>query len=149
MRMNGCIHLYRREVEREKILTDAELRLYYLYRRLADWDTRHTETFGTVKISIRELRKLYLPSSRWSIGKISATINGLITKEFLERLTTGRILIRYFGIFQAPIRQGEPLLRLLEQGVPVDEQSVSRPEQPDREALRLQRQNLSKKLSFP
>ncbi len=119
--MNGCINLFRKEVEREKELTDAELRLYLLYRRLVDWDVRHRETFGTVKISIASLRALHLPSKNWSIGKVSETKNQLIKKGFLERVPGFRIRVNNFWLYQANVRQTEKAFRLIEKGVQITE----------------------------
>lgn len=148
MKKKGCIKLFRWEIDQEKRLTDPELRIYLLFRRMADWDKRH-EHFGTAKVSLRQLHSEFLAIPGWSVTKISVTINGLIKKGFLKRLPESRIAVENFVIFQAKIPAAEQLFRKLEQGVPITEQDVARAEQPKSEQLRAQRDELAQKLSFP
>ena len=147
MKLKGCIKLFRREVELEKSLTDPELRLYLLCRRLADWDPRHKEGFGTVKASIRKLQKEYLP--RWSVGKICTTINGLIAKGWLERLGSGVVGVKNFWIYQLLVSQADQILQQIEQGVPLSEQTVRQPVQGQKFDFEQARRDLAKKLKIP
>lgn len=127
--MNGCIKLFRKEIEKEKQLTDPELRLYLLYRRLVDWDHRHKETFGTVKISIKSLKAQYLPEKNWSVGKISEATNQLIAKGFLSRVSGSRIAVQNFWLFQERVQRAEHAFQLIEKGVQVDETNLRALEQ--------------------
>lgn len=124
MKMNGCIKLFRKEIELEKKLTDPELRLYLLYRRLADWDPRHRGVFGTVKLPIKAMKALYLPEKNWSVGKISETTNRLIEKGFLKRKFDNRIAVENFWLFQERVQRAEHAFQLIEKGVQVDEMNI-------------------------
>lgn len=148
MKMRGCIKLYRWEVNREKGLTDAELRLYLLYRRLADWDSRHKETFGTVSVSIKTLRENYLPAKNWSMGKVSGVTKGLIQKGFLRRASYTRLAVDKFDVFQATVQQAEKMFQLIEKGFQITEQNFHpaenrTPEQNLREIQKM-KQNIGK-----
>lgn len=127
--MNGCIKLFRKEIEKEKTLTDPEFRLYLLYRRLVDWDQRHKETFGTVKISIKAIKAQYLPEKNWSVGKISEATNQLIGKGFLKRVQGSRIAVENFWLFQERVQRTERAFQLIEKGVQVTEANIQSLEQ--------------------
>ena len=127
--MSGCIKLFRKEIEREKQLDDPELRLYLLYRRLADWDPRHKETFGTVKLPIRAIKSSCLPEKNWSVGKISETTNRLIAKGFLKRLPANRIAVENYWLYQERVQRAERAFQLIENGVQVTEANIRQLEQ--------------------
>lgn len=148
MKKKGCIKLFRWEVDREKQLTDAELRLYLLFRRLVDWDRRH-EHFGTVKISIRELHSQYLNFVGWSVTKISVATNSLIKKGFLKRLEHRYICVENFRVFHAKVWVAEQLFALMEQGVQPTEQDVLQAEQTDPNDIYRRRQELAQKFKVP
>lgn len=131
--MNGCIKLFRKEIAKEKELTDPEFRLYLLYRRLVDWDHRHTETFGTVKISIKALKAQYMPEKNWSVGKISEATNQLIAKGFLKRVSGSRIAVENFWLFQERVQRAEHAFQLIEKGVQVTETNLRELEQANAE----------------
>ena len=129
--MRGCIKLFRREVEWEKKLNDPELRLYLLHRRIADWDATHAR-FGTFKISYRKLLAEYLPSSGWSVAKISTTTNALIRKGLISKIGDGSIRVENMLVFQrANVSAAEQLFPFIEQGVRPTEHDVQRAKQRD------------------
>lgn len=147
MKLNGCIKLFRRELETEKELNDTEFRLWLLYRRIADWDRRHI-TLGVVKESLRQLKTLYL-GKHWSIAKISLATNSLIRKGYLQRTPERRIKVINMGIFQETVQIAEQLLQLLEQGVQITEQHVQAIKQRDPRELERQRRKLAQNMRFP
>ena len=148
MKKKGCIKLFRWELTREGQLTDAELRLYLLFRRLVDWDKRH-EHFGAVKISIRELHSQHLNFTGWSVTKISVTLNSLIKKGFLKRSTDRYIHVENFRIFHAKVPVAERMFLLLEQGVQPTEQDVLQAERTDPNDIYRRRRELAQKFKIP
>ena len=58
-------------------LDDAEYRLWDLYTALYDWDQKHTETFGTVEATDKEIADILL----WSSSKVCRTRNRLLEKQ--------------------------------------------------------------------
>lgn len=113
----------------EKYLTDAEHRLFLLYRRICVWD-RLKENFGTSEASIRDIRATYLPE--WSIGKISRVRNSLVIKNWLVRLDRTKFGVAHPNVWYAR------KMKEVEQGVQLIEQAVQSPEQavPPREQRR-------------
>lgn len=146
MKKKGCIKLFRIEIELEKQLNDTEFRLWLLYRRLADWDKRHSG-FATVKESLREIQRLYLAS--WSIGKISMGTSGLIRKGLLERTPEKRIRVKNLWIYQERVHIAEQLLQRIEQGVQPTEQDVQIIKQRDPTELERQMRKLAYDKRFP
>ena len=137
MKLRGFIKLRRDTIELEKELTDAEFRLLQAYRRLADWDRRHT-TFSTCKVPYRELLRKYLPPKRWSIAKIAFVVKGLISKGWIKRLPDCRILIC------------DPTqVHSHEQAVQPPEQTVQSREREVMEAIQTQRRELGRTMAFP
>ncbi|MCH7733048.1 MAG: hypothetical protein IIB44_11180, partial [Candidatus Marinimicrobia bacterium] len=63
-------------------LTDPEYRLWDLLLATYDWDKTHTETYGCVETTDRELAEIL----RWSASKVCRTRNTL-TKKGLVNLT--------------------------------------------------------------
>lgn len=115
--------LYGVELEYEKELSDAELRLFFVYRRIVDWDNKHTNTFGSTAITIRQLKAAYLPN--WSIGKINNTQRSLIQKRWLEKLPEHRMGIREYRIYRAKgFQLAEKYIPYIRQGVPLPELPV-------------------------
>jgi len=147
--MNGCIKLFRKEIETEKKLTDAEFRLYLLFRRLADWDPRHKDKFGTVCIPIRELRANYLPEKSWSTGKVSETINSLVAKGFLAKLPGYRLRVDKFWFYQGRVQLVEQAFRLIEDGVQITEQNFHSVENLTREANIRRIEKMKQDAGFP
>ena len=121
--------LYGVELEYEKELSDAELRLFFVYRRIVDWDNKHTDTFGSTAITIRQLQTAYLPD--WSVGKISNIRRSLIGKRWLEKRPEHRIGIREFRIFRSNgFKIAEKYIPWIRQGVPLPELPVRTVEKP-------------------
>jgi len=115
--------LYGVELEYEKELSDAEVRLFHIYLRIVDWDSKHTNTFGSTPITIRQLRATYLPS--WSVGKISYTQRSLIQKRWLEKRPEHRIGIREYRVYKSKgFQVAEKYIPLMRQGVQLPELPV-------------------------
>ena len=124
MKINGYVRVHRSDIESEKELNDAETRLYRLYYFMADWDKRHKETFGTVNIPFHAMKAAYLPPKGWSIGKISETINSLIEKNRLRRVSKTRIAVDKFTPFHNQVQNTEQNLQPAEHNVQPVEPNV-------------------------
>ncbi len=98
--LNGWCKLLRSDIEPEKPLSDAEIRLYYLYLRIVGWDRRNTEKYGLSAITVRELKATYLPN--WSIGKINETQNKLIDRGWLKRSPDGSVEVCGYKAYSLP-----------------------------------------------
>lgn len=135
---NKFCKLYGIELEYEKDLSDAEVRLYHVYLRIVDWDSKHTHTFGSSPVTIRQLQSEYLPN--WSTGKISYTRQSLIKRGWLEKKPEKRIGVCYYMIYRSKsVKAAEHTIQLIRQGVQTPEQPVQPTEKgsPDgRELLR-------------
>lgn len=147
---NKFCKLYGVELEYEKNLSDAEVRLYYIYLRLVDWDSKHTHTFGSTAITIRQLKSVYLPD--WSVGKISYVRRSLIQKRWLEKCPDKRIGVREYRIYRSKsVQVAEQYVQLIRRGVQLPEQSVQSSEKgsPDgRELLRRKKEELLGKMKM-
>ena len=148
---NKFCKLYGIELEYEKKLTDAEVRLYHVYLRIVDWDTKHIHTFDSSAITVRQLQSAYL--THWSVGKISYTRRSLIEKRWLEKRPEHRIGVREYRVYRLKsVQLAEQAIQLIRQGVQIPEQPV----QPDekgspegRELLRKKMEELRDKMKFP
>jgi len=147
---NKYCKLFGVEIEYEKNLNDAEVRLYHLYLRIVDWDIKHKETFGSVEISIRSLKQFYL--SNWSVGKLSYTIRSLIKRGWLEKREDGRMSIKHYGFYRLKnVQVAEQLIQKVRQGVQLTEQDVQLASRDDNEKVKIFKQEkaeLIDKMSF-
>lgn len=78
-------HIFAKELG----LTDREYRIWDLYTTVYDWDSRHTETFGTIETTDAQVASLIGcdPST------VSRTRNILIQKGLIKQLENGLIQI--------------------------------------------------------
>ncbi|OGN03279.1 MAG: hypothetical protein A2655_00415 [Candidatus Yanofskybacteria bacterium RIFCSPHIGHO2_01_FULL_43_42] len=117
---NKFCRFYTFEIEFENTLNDAEFRLFCLLQRIIDWDSKHEKTFGSVNITVRDIRSDYL--NTWSTGKISENLNSLIEKGWLERRGRSRIFIKDYWVYRVKdVRFVEQLVRHIRQGVQLPE----------------------------
>ena len=123
IKLKGYTRQYRIAIEKEKELNDAEVRLYYIYVRIADWDKRHKETFGSTNTTLRDIQRDCLP--RWCLGKLSYTSRNLIKKGWLVKRPDKRIEVRNYGIYrEKSVQVAERMLQLDKQSVQSSEQDV-------------------------
>jgi len=147
---NKFCKLYGIELEYEKALSDAEVRLYYVYLRLVDWDSKHIYTFGSTSITIRQLKSAYLPD--WSVGKISYTRSSLIQKTWLEKRPEHRVGVRCYPVYRSKsVQLAEHAIQLMRQSVqapelPVQSAEIGSPE--GRELLRKKKEELFGKMKL-
>ncbi len=148
MKLNGHIKLHRKMIEKERDLNDAELRLYLIYARIVDWDSRH-QYFSSTDKTIRQIKTLYLPN--WATGKISYTTRSLIKKHWLLR-DKKRVYVTDYGIFRSKTSQeAEQRIQQMGQNFQPVEQDIQSIEQTDynsRELLRQKMQGLIKRMSL-
>lgn len=148
---NKYCKLFGIEIEYENQLTDPEVRFYHVYLRTVDWDVKHKETFGFSDISLRDLKKHYLPN--WSIAKMSGVRRSLIKKGWLEMKAGGQIGVKNYYIYRLKsVQVAEQCIQQMRQGLPIDEQLVQFSEQSDKEKTALLKKetlNLVEKMSFP
>lgn len=145
---NKFCRLFNFDIEHEKQLGDAEVRIYHLFLRLVDWDSKHAN-FGSVEVTVRELAKEYLP---WSIGKVSETIRSLIVKGWLIKIGRSRIAIKNYWVYkQSNVREIEQLVQQARQGVQISEPVVRSTEEggfEGRELLRKKKEELGRKMKW-
>jgi len=147
---NKFCKLYASEIEYEQELNDPEVRLFHLYLRIVDWDKKHTDTFGSSNIKIRELKETFM--TNWSTGKISYTRSSLIKKGWLEDRPDGRIGIQNYFVYRLRAQDAEPLIQRMRQGVQISEQGIQQDEKNGKEQLdnlKNEKANLSDKWRFP
>lgn len=145
---NKFCRLFNFDIEHEKLLDDDEVRFFHLMLRVVDWDKRHTDTYGSIKITVRELKE-YLP---WAIGKISPVINSLIARGWLERKERSRISIRSYWIYRIrSVPKAEQLVQQLRQGVQIPEPPVQPAEKDgfrELESIRKLKEEIARKMKL-
>src|SRR4030065_1818433 len=67
--------------------SDAEYRLWDLFKALYDWDDKHLESFGEVSATDRELANIL----GWSAAKVCRTRNRLIKRGFIKKVGTSQL----------------------------------------------------------
>lgn len=113
MKLNGGTFLLRIELERERGLTNAEWRLWLVYRSLCAWDRTRAD-FGIADITIVGLQK-YLD---WSTGSICSTRKSLVTKGKLQKIQGSKYkLVDAENILRPRFRQAEVGVRRIEGAV--------------------------------
>jgi len=113
MKANGGTFLLRIELERERGLTDAEWRLWLVYRSLCGWD-RNKSDFGVADITIVGLQK-YLD---WSAGSICTTRQSLVVKNKLKKIKGSRYkVVDAEKLFKPNFRQAEIGIQGIENAV--------------------------------
>jgi len=123
-KLKGFVRDYRCQIKKELQLNDAEVRLFRLYLRLADWDKRHKDSFGKVAITVRETAQL-LPQPGWSTGKISAVRRSLKQKGWISIEGRSTIVIPNYHIWRIKdIQEAEQEFQSPEQIVQPSEQAV-------------------------
>lgn len=134
---NKWVKLHACEIEHEKALNDAEVRLFYIFLRIVGWDSKHFETFGSIKITIRDLMGYF----DWSQGKVDYTLNGLIKKGWLERRADKKIAVRGYWLYRLKSVQAfEQQIQLVRQGVQKNERVVQPAEKDGRERQEIVRE---------
>lgn len=81
--LKGYIKEQRAFLEKERCLSDPEVRLLRLHRLMAGYDPSRNN-FNKTKLSYRDIKNIFLPA--WSPAKISDYTQSLITKKLLRRL---------------------------------------------------------------
>lgn len=66
-------------------LTDPEYRLWDLFTAVYDWDKTHTQSFGTIETTDRELAEVL----KWSASKVCRNRVSLIKKGLIEQTSIG------------------------------------------------------------
>lgn len=147
MNKKGYIFLHREELKtRLKDLKDSEIRLLLCCALMADWDKKH-KNFGTFEKTIREIKAEQLSS--WSTGKISNTINSLITKKFLTRISSSRLRVENYWLYRANSKKAEYAFQLLEQDIQPTEQGVQEFEQKIVQELEKSKAEITGKWKLP
>ena len=123
---NKYCKLFGIEIEYEKSLNDAEVRLFHFYLRTVDWEIRHVDYFGTSELTVRDIHELYLPN--WSTGKINNTQRSLIKKGWLHRTYYGRIeIINYEMYRESSVQLAEQEIHQTRRGVQLLKKDVQSP----------------------
>jgi DNA-binding MarR family transcriptional regulator len=128
IKFKGFLNSYRLKIKQTMDYTDGEYRLWDVLIHIADWDEKHTETFGTTGESLRDIQKHYLS---WSTGKLSETIKSLTKRGLVERRPGGRLEIKKFKyLISKSVRDIERFYGVSdESSVHPDEQGVQAVEQ--------------------
>jgi len=87
---------------RKLSLTDSEYRLWDLCVAVYDWDKKHTQTFGTLETTDRELASIL----GWSASKACRKRNSLIRKGLIEKTEIGTYKVVPVGAETALLHQG-------------------------------------------
>jgi|GEM_PF-3327321 hypothetical protein len=113
MKLNGGTFLLRIELERERGLTNAEWRLWFVYRSLCGWDKKKAG-FGIADITIAGLQK-YLD---WSTGSICSTRQSLVAKNKLKKIQGSKYqLVDAEKLLKPNFRQAEVSVQGIEDAV--------------------------------
>lgn len=124
---NKFCKLFGVDIDYENNLTDPEVRMYHLYLRIVDWDSKHREVFGLSNISVRDLKKHYLHN--WSEGKISETRNSLVEKGWFIRESKTVYGVKNYYIYRLrSVQTAEHCIHHTRQGIPIDERDVHQTE---------------------
>lgn len=127
MKLAGSVHFLRKEIIKEKELTDSQFRLFQLFRRICIWDERN-ENFGFTDLTTQEMGN-YLG---WSTGKVSKIRKELIEKKLVIDMKRRRF---QYGInnprifFSKRVKDMERAFDNLEHEIPDYERKIKEIEQ--------------------
>ena len=118
---------YRLKLKRTREYSDKEFRLIEILLHIVDWDRKHAN-FAVTKESLRDIQRHYLPA--WSVGKIQAAMQDLISRGVIERNSDGHIVIPNYRAY-SDVQSDEQGVQPNEQPVHPDIQGVQPAEQSD------------------
>ena len=102
----------------------------------AGWDRRHTNTYGKVNKTLREIREEFFPS--WSLGKVHSVVTSLKNKGFVQIPGKRSLCINYFWIYTVSRKEISTILSNPEHNVQLPKQIVHMPEQNVRSSEQMQ-----------